>query len=220
MKYVPLYIKTDNSLQESLIKIEDLINKALEYNITALTITDNNMYGVMDFYKLCKKNNINPIVGLELRYNKNIIVLYCINYKGYQNLIKLSTITTERDIELVDLQRYSNDLICLVPYTSISIYNDIRGIYKYIFKTYKNLDEKNNLSGDLIYMNETIYLDKNDNSFVKYLCALKENVTIDVVCSDKLNNYLNKLCESKIIFSDGAARNRKYFFYDLINIIK
>lgn len=34
-----------------------------------------------------------------------------------------------------------------------------------------------------------------------------------------LNNYLNKLCENKIIYSDGAARNRKYYFYDLIGII-
>lgn len=34
-----------------------------------------------------------------------------------------------------------------------------------------------------------------------------------------LNNYLNKLCESNVIYSDGAARNRKYFFYDLISII-
>ena len=40
------------------------------------------------------------------------------------------------------------------------------------------------------------------------------------ISSSTLNNYLNKLCESKIIFSDGAARNRKYFFYDLISIIK
>lgn len=34
-----------------------------------------------------------------------------------------------------------------------------------------------------------------------------------------LNNYLNKLCENKIIYSDGAPRNRKYYFYDLIGII-
>ena len=40
------------------------------------------------------------------------------------------------------------------------------------------------------------------------------------ISNSTLNNYLNKLCENKIIFSDGAARNRKYYFYDLINIIQ
>ena len=89
MKYVPLYIKTDNSLQESLISIDKLISKAKEYNITALTITDNNMYGVMDFYKACINNNIKPIVGLEITYKNNIIVVYAINYDGYKNLIKI-----------------------------------------------------------------------------------------------------------------------------------
>ena len=127
MKYVPLYIKTDNSLQQSLIKIDELIKRAIKYNITALTITDNNMYGVMDFYKLCKKNNIKPIVGLEVSYNKNIIVLYCINYEGYKNLIKLSTIMSYKEIEINELEKYSDNLICIVPFNSVSIFNDVRG---------------------------------------------------------------------------------------------
>lgn len=39
------------------------------------------------------------------------------------------------------------------------------------------------------------------------------------ISASTLNNYLNQLCENKIIYSDGSARNRKYFFYDLISII-
>lgn len=35
-----------------------------------------------------------------------------------------------------------------------------------------------------------------------------------------LNGYLRKLVDAKIIFTDGRTRNRKYFFYDLINIIR
>ena len=51
--YTPLYIKTDNSLLTSLIKIDDLIDFALKNNIKSLTITDNNMYGAYYFYKKC-----------------------------------------------------------------------------------------------------------------------------------------------------------------------
>ncbi len=72
--YTPLYIKTDNSLQSSLIKINDLIEYAKNNNIKSLTITDNTMYGVMDFYKMCITNNIKPIIptitkttGIEYR---------------------------------------------------------------------------------------------------------------------------------------------------------
>ncbi len=213
MKYVPLYIKTDNSLQESMIKVDDLINKAIEYNITALTITDNNMYGVMDFYKACKKNNIKPIVGLELKYKDNIIVLYCMNYNGYKNLIKICTIISEKTISLDELEKYSKDLICLIPYRSVSIYNDLRGLYKYIYKTYKNIDEYNNLDGDLVYMNETIYLEKKDSLYIKYLEALKTSMTIDLVSSDKLNNYLMTYDE----VSKYNLENNE-FIYDMCNL--
>ena len=35
-----------------------------------------------------------------------------------------------------------------------------------------------------------------------------------------LNGYLAKLVEAKVIYSDGKNRNRKYLFYDLLNIIR
>ena len=41
--YTPLYIKTDNSLLTSMIKVDDLISFALKNNLKSLTITDNNM---------------------------------------------------------------------------------------------------------------------------------------------------------------------------------
>ena len=53
MNYVPLYIKTENSLLSSLIKIDELIKFAKSYNYKALSIVDNNMFGVMEFYKKC-----------------------------------------------------------------------------------------------------------------------------------------------------------------------
>ena len=68
MNYVPLYIKTHNDLLSSMIKIEDLISFALQNNISSLTITDNHLYGAMEFYKECKKNSIKPIIGLDITY--------------------------------------------------------------------------------------------------------------------------------------------------------
>ena len=162
--YTPLYIKTDNSLQISLIKVKELIEYAKENNIKSLTITDNNMYGVMDFYKICISNGIKPIVGLEVDYNDKKIVVYAENYNGYKNLVKLCTLMSEKKLELKDLEKYSKDLLCITPYESLSIYNDIKSFYKHIFIGYKNKDELSNINSEnKVYMNETLYLKKEDN---------------------------------------------------------
>ena len=47
--------------------------------------------------------------------------------------------------------------------------------------------------------------------------TIKERLEI---ASATLNGYLKLLVDAKIIYSDGRLRNRKYFFYDLINIIR
>ena len=70
--YTPLYIKTNNSLLESMIKIEDLISFAKQNGIESLSITDNTMYGVMDFYHECINNKIKPIIGIGVTYNSII----------------------------------------------------------------------------------------------------------------------------------------------------
>ena len=67
MDYVSLQVKTSYSILNSLNNIPSLIILAKEYGYNSLAITDhNNMFGVMEFYLECKKNNIKPIIGLEL----------------------------------------------------------------------------------------------------------------------------------------------------------
>lgn len=49
----------------------------------------------------------------------------------------------------------------------------------------------------------------------------KKKITEKVdIPSSTLGLYLNKLEEKQIIYSDGKARNKKYYFYDLINILR
>ena len=48
-------------------RLDELVAKAAEDGMPALGITDHgNMYGVLDFYKACRKNDIKPIIGCEL----------------------------------------------------------------------------------------------------------------------------------------------------------
>ena len=86
MNYVPLQLKTSYSLLESLNNIPKLISYAKELGYQSLAITDtNNMFGVMEFYQECQKNNIKPIIGLELTLDNYTILLYAINNQGYKN---------------------------------------------------------------------------------------------------------------------------------------
>lgn len=187
----PLYIKTDNSLLKSLIKIDDLIKFAIKNNIKSLAIADDSMYGCLEFYIKCKNNNIKPIIGLEI----NNIVLYAINYNGYKNLIKLDTINSKEKVDINTLIKYSDDLICIVPYNNLNNFNDYK-FYKHLYKGYTNLSEKNSLEGKKVYFNEILYLEEKDKDYLKYLYAIKNGSLID------LAKYDNHLLNYKLYLDD------------------
>ena len=209
--YTPLYIKTDNSLQKSLISISKLIDKAKSMDIKSLSITDNNMYGVMDFYNACIKNDIKPIVGLEITINDFKLVLYCMNYNGYKNLIKLSTIMSSENLTIDILEKYYNDLVMIVPFDSLELYDRLKVIYQYIFVSYKNDLEKNKLNySNRIYMNETLYLNKSDKEYIKYLDAIRDGTTVLMVDEIHTDNYLKS--------SDEIDLENNDKIYELCNL--
>ena len=216
--YTPLYIKTDNSLQTSLIKVSELIKFAQDNNIKSLTITDNNMYGAMDFYKLCITNDIKPIIGLEVEYHNKKMVLYAENYDGYKNLLKLCTLQSEKKVEIKDLEKYSKYLVCITPYESLNIYNDIKSFYKNIFIGYKTMEELNNIDCDnTVYMNETLYLTKEDNKYIKYMDAVRTGVTIDLVANTNLNNYVLTIEEFETKHKESI--NNNHLITELCNVV-
>ena len=102
--YTPLYVKTNYSLLSSLITIDELIEFSKAQHLTSIAICDCNMYGAMEFYHKCKQNNIKPLIGLEMFLEKDIVLYFAKDYKGYQNLIKLATIQSERMITIDDLK--------------------------------------------------------------------------------------------------------------------
>ena len=73
MKYIPLRVKSSYSLLTSLIDIKKMVLFCKEKSIDTICLTDINMYGVMEFYKECIKNNIKPIIGLELKKEDEVI---------------------------------------------------------------------------------------------------------------------------------------------------
>ncbi len=118
MDFVNLFVETNYSMNGSNIKINELIEKAVVNNYTSLAITDSRMYGVIKFYKECIKREIKPIIGLNVftegigNESKTNIILYAKNNKGYQNLIKLASISSlNAIITLKEMKKYGNDVI-------------------------------------------------------------------------------------------------------------
>lgn len=133
-QFIHLHNHTAYSLLDGACRIDRLIEKAKEQDMTALAITDHGvMYGVLDFYKACQKAGIKPIIGCEVyvapnsRFDKrpNIddspyhLVLLAKNNTGYQNLIKLVSLAWlegfyyKPRVDKEILARYSEGLIAL-----------------------------------------------------------------------------------------------------------
>ena len=173
MDYVALQIKSCYSILQSLNDIPKLITKAKELDYKALAITDkNNMFSVPLFYQECKNNNIKPIIGVELSIENTNILLYAINNEGYKNLIKLTTIISERDLTKEDLITYKNNLILIIPYSNYN--EEIYNIYDEKYIGYTNIFEKNKISlKNKVLINNVSYLEKEDYKYLDYLYMIK-----------------------------------------------
>ncbi len=174
MNYIALQVKTCYSILQSLNEVTKLIKKASLLGYQALAITDkDNMFGVPSFYQECKKNNIKPIIGIELTIEEKSILLYAMNNNGYQNLIKLSTIKSERNITIEDLNTYKENILLIIPYKN---YNDeIYNIYKNKYIGYSKTEEREKIEiKDKVFINDVSYIEKEDYEYLDYLYMIKE----------------------------------------------
>jgi DNA polymerase III subunit alpha len=123
LSFVHLHVRSAYSLLNSAAKIEDLVKKASELGFAALALTDENvLYGVIPFYKECKKYNIKPLIGmitdivLEHDEQSYPLVLLAKNETGYRNLIKISSVIQTKSPNGIPekwLRHYSNGLIAI-----------------------------------------------------------------------------------------------------------
>jgi DNA polymerase-3 subunit alpha len=102
-EYIPLHLHTEYSLLDGAIRINDLIAKAKEFDMSTVTITDHgNLFGAIEFYKKVEKAGLKPIIGCELYVTDNHenrgggtsekrfhLILLCKDIDGYRNLTRL-----------------------------------------------------------------------------------------------------------------------------------
>ena len=89
-RYIPLDVMSDFSIGESIARIPDLVKKAKVLNMKALALTDRTLSGVIEFYLLCKHNNIKPIIGQKIAFGNNEVNLLCKDFEAYKILCRHS----------------------------------------------------------------------------------------------------------------------------------
>ena len=133
-KFTHLHIHTEYSLLDGACRIKPLIKRVKELGMTSIAMTDHGvMYGAVDFYKACKDEGINGIIGCEVyvaprtRFDKvhgidserYHLILLCENETGYRNLIKMVSAAwvdgfyTKPRVDKELLEKYHEGLICL-----------------------------------------------------------------------------------------------------------
>lgn len=132
--FVHLHVHTEYSLLDGAARVKALVERAAAMGMKSIAITDHGtMYGVVDFYKACKKHSIKPIIGCEVYVAPRCmqdraagtddanyhLVLLAKNNTGYKNLVKLCSIASlegfyyKPRIDKKTLKQYSEGIIAL-----------------------------------------------------------------------------------------------------------
>ena len=132
--FVHLHVHTQYSLLDGAIRIDDLLNRAKDFNMKSVAITDHGtMFGAIDFYGKANKAGIKPIIGCECYLaprsfkdktpqdakGLSHLILLAENQEGYKNLCKLVSVAQlegfyyKPRIDREILREFSTGLIAL-----------------------------------------------------------------------------------------------------------
>lgn len=87
-----IHTHSEYSLKDSPLKLTDMVRGAKEMGATAIALTDHGTAaGWIEFYDLCKKEGIKPILGVEAYVrsetgSRTHLILLAKNYEGYQEI--------------------------------------------------------------------------------------------------------------------------------------
>lgn len=198
--FINLWTHSCYSLLSSITKVDDLISYALKNNQKYAAIIDNNnLYGAIEFYLSCKKNNIIPIIGLQINDNGKNVLLFALNKNGFYNITKISSFITVKNqkkwFELID------DVVVIV--------DDIDN-YHYLSK-HKHLYSYNQQARKPIAIKEAYCQTAQDLYFLDILYCISNDCLRDDLSEDKKKHdcFTLNSDEMKKTFNDEALNNLK-----------
>jgi DNA polymerase III subunit alpha len=201
MSFIHLHVYSAYSLLSSTASVPELVKNARDKGFRALALTDRNvMYGTIEFYKLCKKQNIKPIIGLtvdvasERQENESYpLVLLAENNTGFKNLLKISSAIqtkAEKGIPFKWLKHYAAGLIAITPglegEVEQAILNGQLDAAKEFIHTYSSLFGRENF-----YLSLQNHQLEQETTIATQLIALSKELHIPLVATNRVY-YLEK----------------------------
>ncbi len=171
--FVPLRVKTDYSMLQSLIVIPKLLLFLQKYKIPVCGICDTNLFGVMEFYDTLTSNQIKPLIGLEINI-ENPVLLYARDYEGYLGLLKIETYIEKNELTKEQIIPYQEHLNIVIPFLNkneLESWNKFSHVYIGVSTEY----EKNNanlITPHTVYMPEIRAFFKKETTSLKMLKAI------------------------------------------------
>ena len=207
-----LEVKSSYSILSSLNLIDVLTEKAKSMGYFSLAITDsNNMFGAYEFYLSCIKKGIKPIIGMEVDGINNRYILLAKNNNGYKNLIKLSTIVSERDIDINDLNTYKEDIILIMPNSRYD--EEIFNLFEDSFIGFSTLEESKIIDNDKrkVFINDVSYIDKEDYKYLDYLYMIRDDKRLgEIELGTLIGKHLLNKNEFDSVVDNDTLQNMKY----------
>ncbi|MDR9453853.1 MAG: DNA polymerase III subunit alpha [Wenzhouxiangella sp.] len=134
-RFVHLRVHTEYALEDGIVRINELIDRAGELGMPAVAITDwSNLFGWVKFYRRALSQGIKPICGADLLIQDpdladeiGVVTVLVQNTQGYLNLCQLisKSFLEGRNahgrpvIHLTWLMRHSEGLMCLLGQDSV-----------------------------------------------------------------------------------------------------
>ena len=197
--FVPLRCRSNYSFLHGVCRIDQLLDRAARTGIGALGLAElGGLYGTIQFYQKALEYSIKPLIGLEMETEAGRILLYAIDFAGYGNLCRLSTIEKlyEKTPSIEDISVYSKSLIAVVFETDqIQALNDIFSDKFYLglvnhgdissrMKIQRQMRIVQKANVQIVAANPIAFMDKNDYSTHRVLRAIGEIVPLEQLDAD------------------------------------
>ncbi|MEG0283971.1 MAG: DNA polymerase III subunit alpha [Erysipelotrichales bacterium] len=164
MKFTNLNVRSHYTLLNSTLKVDDIINNAIDNDYNYVAISDYNSFSyALELYFKAKKHNLTPIFSLSFSVQLGDKLLdvsaYALNFKGFKNLEKISSIISlsNQPLSIEQYNQYKDNIVIVIDILSSTLYQDFllnEKINNKIYLEYKEVF-------DNFYYSFSNYLDTN-----------------------------------------------------------
>jgi DNA polymerase-3 subunit alpha len=213
-----MIIKSDYSLKESSIKIQDAIKKLKELDYKVAILCDNELFGFLDFYNEVKGAGLKPIISQEMIIDEVKVILIAKNSAGFKELSRLSSIDkpTNKDLDLSNIEiliSYNND--------NLNKMKELAGAIPTAYKAIKNptsdkelaqMSLINSLNLPAVPFDMAIHVDEKDYRLTNVVKAIGEKLLYDNLSITDTTNPDNYIKEKSYWTETYKKENLKNLF--------